>query len=75
MSETTPIEARRKLRDACRSLSDRQIRDGLDALNMRWDEYTEDQRTSRAYLLVEWEARHGAEAVDRLMDELEGMID
>ena len=76
MTETpTAAAAREKLANACRSLTDAHILAGVKTLNMPGDQYTDDYRTVRAALLNEWERRHGGEAVDRLMDELQAALD
>ena len=70
----TVTNAQEKLTNATRTLEDKHILAGVHALNMPWDEYTDEYRTVRAALLNEWERRHGGEAVDLLMDELQAAI-
>ena len=52
-----------------RDLTDEQIQEGVRLLaGVHVEQKAE--RMTRAYLIAEWEHRHGGEAADRLMDEI-----
>ena len=51
------------------ALTDEQIQEGVRLLAGAPTE-KKDERMVRAYLIAEWEQRHGGEAADRLMDEI-----
>lgn len=71
MSNTT---AREQMNAKITSMNDAQIVDALAAMNKDFYAYQPEERVVRVALLAEYESRHGGDAVDMLMDELEAAL-
>jgi len=64
---------RAKLIAKIAALTTEQIEAALVVINKRWNEYKQEERMVRAYMVDEFQARMGEDATDAILDKLEAM--